>query len=186
MNIPRNCSSFTKTRLGDSRKNGGQKPISSRVYASISTFAGSRKNLQAQHLTKVASLEGVRETQVDYCAKKRCASVFRKRNQGQVHLLFTKQEAATLTTIVARKRSSHLHSRMGSGIGSPFSCAWREHATNSAQRNWCCRQGEPSRDQGTCGLGAPTRDHAQLCTRKGRRHAGRPSSVQHEIGRAHV
>lgn len=68
---------------------------------------------------------------------------------------------------------------MGSGSGSPFPSARREHAPNPAQRNRRSGQGEPPRNEDTSGLRPAPRDDAQLGTRQGRGHAGRPPSVQH-------
>lgn len=86
MNTRKNYYSFTRTRLGGSKKSGGQRLISFRAYASTSTSVKRRKSLQIQHQIRVASWGGVPETQGDSCAKKRCASVLRRRNREWVHL----------------------------------------------------------------------------------------------------
>jgi hypothetical protein len=93
----------------------------------------------------------------------------------------TSNDAGVLTEIIARKGPPHLHSRMGSGGGSPFSCAWGKHAANSAQRNRRCRQGKPCGRETTCGFGAATDDNAKLCTWKGRNHTSRAPSVKHGL-----
>lgn len=89
MNTQKNFYSFTKKRLDGSRKSGGQKAIFFRASESISTSAEKRRNLQTQRQIRADSLGGVRETQVDSCEKKRCASAFRKRSQGFVFFLLT-------------------------------------------------------------------------------------------------
>jgi hypothetical protein len=86
MNTRKNYYSFTRTRLGGSKKNGGQRLISFRAYASTSTSVKRRKSLQIQRQIRAASLGGVPETQGDSCAKRRCASVLRKRSREWVHL----------------------------------------------------------------------------------------------------
>jgi hypothetical protein len=88
-----------------------------------------------------------------------------------------------LTETIARKRPPHLHSRMGSGGGPPFSCAWGKHAANSAQRHRSWRQGKPSGRETTCGFGAATDDNTKLCTWKGRNHTSRAPSVKHGLFR---
>jgi hypothetical protein len=93
----------------------------------------------------------------------------------------TSCDAGVLTEIIARERPPHLHYRMGSGGGSLFSCAWGEHAANSAQRNRRCRQGKPTGRKTTCGFGAATDDNTELCTWKGRNHTGRAPSIKHGL-----
>ena len=93
----------------------------------------------------------------------------------------TSSDAGVLTDIIARKRPPHLHSRMGSGGGSPFSCARGKHAANSAQRNGRCRQGKPSGRETTCGFGATTNDNAKLRTWKGCSYTSRAPSVKHGL-----
>jgi hypothetical protein len=70
---------------------------------------------------------------------------------------------------------------MGSGGGSPFSCAWGKHVADSTQRNRRLRQGKPSRRETTCGFGAATDDNTEFCTGKGRNHTSRAPSVKHGL-----
>jgi hypothetical protein len=105
-----------------------------------------------------------------------------KKEKPRVSAAFsTSSDAGVLTKIIARKRSPHLHSRMGSGGGSPFPCAWGKHAANSTQRNRRCRQGKPSGHETTCGFSAATDDNTKLCTWKGRNHTGRAPSVKYGL-----
>jgi hypothetical protein len=70
---------------------------------------------------------------------------------------------------------------MGSGGGSPFSCAWGKHTANSAQRSRRCRQGKPSGHETTCGFGAATDDNTKLCIWEGLNHTSRAPSVKHGL-----
>src|SRR5258708_34659090 len=92
-------------KLGDSKKSGGQRRISFRAYASISTFVRRRKSLQIQRQIRAASLGGVPETQGDSCAKKRCESVSRKRSQEWV-LFSDKQRCGSANRAYSSKKTS--------------------------------------------------------------------------------
>lgn len=93
----------------------------------------------------------------------------------------TSSDAGVLTEIIARKRPPYLHSRMGSGGGSPFSCAWGKHAPTSAQRSWRWRQGKSSGRETTSGFGAAKDDNTRLCTWEGLDHTSRAPSVKHGL-----
>jgi len=166
-------------RLSGLEKNGRQRLISYLAYASISTFARRRRSLQTRRRTRAASLGGVHEIRGVYCGKRRCASVFRKRNQGWVYFYSTGRNAMVLTVTIARKRPPHVHSCVGSGRRSPFSCAWGKHAAIFAQRGWRRRQGKPSRWESTRGFRAATGDDTQLCTWEGRGYASRTTGIEH-------
>lgn len=165
-------------RLSGLEKNGRQRLISYLAYASISTFAKRRRSLQTRHQTRAASLGGVHEIRGVYCGKRRCASVFKKRSQGWVHFHSTGY-AMVLTGMIARKRPPHIHSCVGSGRRSSFSCAWGKHAASSAQRGWRCRQGKPSKRENTGGFRAATGDDAQLRAWKRRGYTSRTTSIEH-------
>jgi hypothetical protein len=71
---------------------------------------------------------------------------------------------------------------MGSRGRTPFSRSRREHATDPAQSNRRCRQGEPSRKhKNACGFRAATPHDARLGAGERRRysHASRAASVEH-------
>src|SRR5712672_1322538 len=97
-------------RLSGSKKSGGQRVISSRAYASISTFAKRRKSLPMPRRTRVVSLGGVREIQGDSCAKKRCANVSRKRSRGWVNICY-RQAVVANGDLSSKKTSSHPYLR---------------------------------------------------------------------------
>jgi hypothetical protein len=105
MNTQKNYYSFTRMRLGGLKKSGGQRLISSRAYASISTSAKRRRSLQIQRQIRAASLGGVPETRGDSCAKRRCASVFRKRSRGWVQL-FRQQRCGGANGNYSSKKTS--------------------------------------------------------------------------------
>lgn len=107
-----------------------------------------------------------------------------KKEKPRVSAPFSRSgDAGVLTENTARKRPPHLHYRMGSGGGSPFSCTWGKHAANSAQRSRRWRQGKPSGRETTCGFGAATDDNTKFCTWKGRNHTSRAPSVKHGLFR---
>jgi hypothetical protein len=121
MNTQKNYYSFTRMRLGGLKKSGGQRLISSRAYASISTYAKRRKSLQIRRQIRAASLGGVLETQDGSCAKRRCASVFRKRSQGCVP--FDKQQCGGTNRDCSLKKTSSPRFRHGRRMRvAPFLC----------------------------------------------------------------
>lgn len=105
MSTRKNYYSITRMRLGGSKKSGGQRLISFQASASISTYAKKRKSLQTQRQIRAASLGGVPETQGDFCEKRRCASVFRKRSRGWVYI-FDRQRCGGANRDYSSKKTS--------------------------------------------------------------------------------